>query len=204
MPDIMLVFILIMCGVGMCVSSMCTECASKIQIPLRIVYLAIIVCMRLEQRPTAVKKILKILLNPNIDPNRICRTSPSNIKQSSAYVVDLDCLDHPDDVKKDEFGKWNYSGSHVFHYRSERTPEGDLEFERLLSGIQGSNVFQLRRIHCKHPSNPNFQRLLAFVTGMYGEFVSICVYVHVYSTVIAISVGIPVTNKCTMYLNLEF
>ena len=84
------------------------------------------------------------------------------------------------DVKKDEFGKWNYSGSHVFHYRSERTPEGDLEFERVLSGVQGSNVFQLRRIHCKHPSNPNFQRLLAFVTGTYVEFFSVhvCVYVH--------------------------
>ena len=126
------------------------------------------------------EEILKILLNPKIDPNRICRTSPSSIKQSAACVVDLDCLDHPDAVKKDEFGKWNYSGSHVFHYRSERTPEGDLEFERVLSGMQGSNVFQLCRIHCKHPSNPNFQRLLAFVTGTYVECFSVhvCVYVH--------------------------
>ena len=31
--------------------------------------------------------------------------------------------------------------------------------------LSGSNVYKLRRIHCKHPSNPSFQRLIAFVTG---------------------------------------
>ena len=90
---------------------------------------------------------------------------PSSINQSATYVVDLDCLEHPDDIKKDDFGKWNYSGSHVLHYQVEKTPGGELVLERVLPGTQGSSIFQLRRIHCKHPSNPSFQRLLAFITG---------------------------------------
>ncbi len=34
------------------------------------------------------------------------------IERSSTFIVDLDSLKHPDDVKKDEFGKWSYS--HMF------------------------------------------------------------------------------------------
>lgn len=111
------------------------------------------------------EEILQILLNPTIHPHIICKTRPSNITKSDTYIVDLDCLEHPDDVRRDEFGRWNYSGSHVFYYRTEKTDDDLLEFERVLPGTQGDNIFQLRQIHCKHPSNPNFQRLLAFITG---------------------------------------
>ena len=42
------------------------------------------------------------------------------------------------------------------------------DFEKI-SGTKhtqsGENVFQLCRIRCSHPLNPQFQRLLAFVTG---------------------------------------
>ena len=55
-----------------------------------------------------------------------------SINQSATYVVDLDCLEHPDDIKKDDFGKWNYSGSHVLHYQMGKTPGGKLVLERVL------------------------------------------------------------------------
>ena len=35
------------------------------------------------------------------------------IENSSTYVIDLDSLQDPDDVKKDNFGVWKYTGSHV-------------------------------------------------------------------------------------------
>ena len=79
----------------------------------------------------------------------------------------MDKLKHPDDVKKDEFGKWNYSGSHTKSYKAWKVGES-MEFEST-SGINhssGTNVVQLCRIHCNHPSNPSFQCLLAFVIGM--------------------------------------
>ena len=88
----------------------------------------------------------------------------TDVTESSTSVVDLDQLEHPDDVKKDVFGRWNYSGSHVFHYRA----SSDMEFEKVSPGANRNwgDVFQLRHIHCRHPSNSQFQRLLAFITGI--------------------------------------
>ena len=51
------------------------------------------------------EQILHILLTENIDPERICRKRPTQI----TFVVDLNSLKHPDDIKKDQFGKWCYS-----------------------------------------------------------------------------------------------
>ena len=53
-----------------------------------------------------------------INNDKICKECPRQIVQSSTFVVDMDKLKHPDDVKKDEFGKWNYSGSHTKSYKA--------------------------------------------------------------------------------------
>ena len=108
--------------------------------------------------------LLDILLDPEIDTTKICRERPMQIKGSCTFVVDLNFLKHPDDVKKDEFRKWHYSGSHVVSYTTWKSHSNKLQFEKVSGGAE--NAFELRRIHCKHPSNPQFQCLLAFVTGM--------------------------------------
>lgn len=59
------------------------------------------------------ERILEILLNSN---REICHQQPTIVERSSTSVVDLDFLKHPDDVKKDGFGRWLYSGSHVQAY----------------------------------------------------------------------------------------
>ena len=112
------------------------------------------------------EQILKILLSPHLNKKKICHSKPINVNHSSTFVVDLDCLKHPDDIKKDDFGKWIYSGSHSVSYAAFRAG-GRLDFERLsgVPALKADNVFQLRRINCKHPLNSQCQRLLAFVTG---------------------------------------
>jgi len=57
------------------------------------------------------EEIICILLDPKIDQKRECIQRPLDIVSSSTYAVDLDCLQHPDDVKKDNFGVWTHSGS---------------------------------------------------------------------------------------------
>ena len=111
------------------------------------------------------ERILEILLNSNRESSRICHQRPMNIENSSTFVVDLDSLKHPDDVKKDEFGRWLYSGSHVQTYLAWKEDGNKLKFEKIDSDDGGENTFQLRRIRSKHSSNLQFQRLLAFVTG---------------------------------------
>lgn len=79
--------------------------------------------------------------------------------------MNIDALQDPADVKKDNFGIWKHSGSH------------DITFECRLSGnvVQigrgacssddGWERFSLRRLHSVHPSNNNFTRMVAFITG---------------------------------------
>ena len=114
------------------------------------------------------ERILEILLDPDIDQSNVCRSRPVGVTRSSTFVVDLESLEHPEDIKKDEFGKWKYSGSHKKLYAAWQTPQGKLQFERVShSSSISMNIFELRRVHCTHPSNPHCQRLLAFITGQH-------------------------------------
>ena len=65
------------------------------------------------------ERILENLLNSKCESSRICHQWPTIIENSSTFVIDLDALKLPDDdVKKDEFGRWVYNGSHVQTYRT--------------------------------------------------------------------------------------
>ena len=111
------------------------------------------------------ERILKILLDPEIDENKICNYKPSNISASATYVVNIANLKHPDDIKKNEFCIWNYSGTHPQVYRVHQKKGGYLSVEKCGSGATGPSVIYLRRLHCTHPSNAEFKRLICFVLG---------------------------------------
>ena len=114
------------------------------------------------------EEILKILFNPEISVDKICQKCPRQITKSCTFVIDLNKLKHPDDIKKDEFGKWRYNGSHVVSYMAWKSGSY-IDFEKMSSEKEvAESVCKLRHIRCSHPSNPQFQRLLAFVTGTNG------------------------------------
>ena len=118
--------------------------------------------------------ILKLLLDPNIDQSRVCRVWPiSGVISNATFVVDITSLKHPDDVRKDFFGKWIHSGSHPFTFKATIEKDGDVYIEKCAPGASG-NVFYLRRLHCYHPSNTDFRRMLAFVSGMF-----VCIHVYI-------------------------
>ena len=60
--------------------------------------------------------ILRVLLNPHLDPSLICSEKPTYVSCSAAFIVDLNCLSIADDIKRDAYGKWNYSGSRPQFY----------------------------------------------------------------------------------------
>ena len=109
--------------------------------------------------------MLELLLNPQINRNRVCCVWPvPDINASSLFIVDMTKLKHPDDVKKDFFGKWIHSGSHTFTFKASFEEDGKVFIEKCASGAHG-NVFYLRKLYSYHPSNPEFRRMLAFVSG---------------------------------------
>jgi len=106
------------------------------------------------------EQILEILLSP-VAEEKICRQQPMGIT-TSAKFVNLNSLKYPDDIKKDEFGKWKYTGSHNSVYVSWED-DNNLQVKYIPKHMD-KNMFQLHKIYCKHPSNPQFQRLIAFLT----------------------------------------
>ena len=109
--------------------------------------------------------MLKLLLNPKIDCSRVCTTWPiSNIASNASFVVDITHLKHPDNVRKDFFGKWIHSGSHPFTFKASTTEDGEVMVEKCSAEAAG-RVFYLRRLHSYHPSNADFRWMLAFVSG---------------------------------------
>ena len=93
----------------------------------------------------------------------IAKGRPIEVERSSTFVVDLTCLKHPDDVKKDMYGRWDYSGSHPEVFRCYFNEFDNVSIEKRAQGATGNDVYYLRRIRSSHPSNPNFQRLIAYV-----------------------------------------
>ena len=111
------------------------------------------------------EQILRILLDPCISNSQICNVRPINITQSATYVVNLEMLEHPDDIKNDNFGKWQHSGSHPLLFRVHVESDNYMYIEKCAPGARGDNVVMLRRLHSVHPSNCNFKRLIAFISG---------------------------------------
>ena len=111
------------------------------------------------------EQVLRILLDPNIDPRKVCHGIPTDVTKSSTYVVDLASLKHPDDIKKDFFGVWSYSGSHNLSFHTHVHQDGYVEIEKCASGATGSDIYHLRRLHSFHPSNSECKRLIALVSG---------------------------------------
>ena len=93
----------------------------------------------------------------------MCKGKPRNVTESGTYVVDTRKLQAPDDIKKDDFGIWNYSGSHPQAFRVHHEEDGKLSVERCPISAKGTNVVYLRRLHCTHPSNREVKRLICFV-----------------------------------------
>ena len=58
--------------------------------------------------------------------SRVCGVWLVDIESSSTFVIDISLLDHPDDVKKDNFGKWKHSGSHQTPYRVSFGAKGEV------------------------------------------------------------------------------
>ena len=112
-------------------------------------------------------RIMQILLDSNIDERRIAKRRPLEAPYSATFVVDISELSHPDDIKKDMYGKWLYSGSHSDVFLCSYSLNGNVMIEKAAPGASGSNAYALRRLHSVHPSNTDFRRVLALLFGMY-------------------------------------
>ena len=101
-----------------------------------------------------------------LDPieSKICHAKPSLVSSSATYVVDTKSLQNLEDIKKDDFGIWKYSESHPLVFKVYHQDDKKI-IERCAEGASGSNNVYLRRLHCTHPSNSSFKRMICFLSG---------------------------------------
>ena len=121
--------------------------------------------------------IIKILLNP--DESRVCCQKPISVTKSATYVVDVRKLPNQDDIKKDKFGIWKYSGSHPQAFKVYKWEDAHITVEKCSLSVSGPNVVFLRRLHCTHPSNLDFKRLICFLSGRLIYMVVMLIYMVV-------------------------
>lgn len=92
-----------------------------------------------------------------VPKEKICKVKPRNITSSATFIVDVCHLKCVDDIRKDDFGIWNYSRSHPQSYEVFVQTDGYLNTEKCSYDSSGDNVLYLRRLHCTHPSNQDFK-----------------------------------------------
>jgi len=56
---------------------------------------------------------MNILLDPNLDNDRVCTTQPISVEQNRLFVVDLRCLEKPKDVMCDDMGSQVSNGDNT-------------------------------------------------------------------------------------------
>ena len=113
----------------------------------------------------SVDDLISMLLDQQ-DKSLICTKRPTDIKFSGTFLIDLDSLQHPDDAKRDNFGKWKQSGSHTIPFQAWYSEEGKLCVKHLHDKVGGETDIQyIRRLHYYHPADNECKRMLAFITG---------------------------------------
>ena len=88
--------------------------------------------------------------------NKICHQRPTAITQSVTFVIDSTKSEDPEDIKHDNFGTWEYSGSHFQIFRM-HIKDGIVVVDKCAPGATGNDIIQLRRLHSVHPSNKQFK-----------------------------------------------
>ena len=88
--------------------------------------------------------IMKILLSSNIAEKMIAYKRPIQVQSSSTFVIDLTKLAHPDDIKRDAYGRWIQNGSHTDVFKCFYGQDGEVTIDKAAPGASGSNVYYLR------------------------------------------------------------
>ena len=108
--------------------------------------------------------IMKILLNPT--SSRVSRVCPHCVTKSSTYVVDVTSLAHPEDVKKDDFRKWDYKGSHPVAFHVCFKNDGSISIKRCQNEERQGDIFLPVVTLLDPPIQSRNEKDACIITGM--------------------------------------
>ena len=134
----------------------------------------------LEESPSfPVEEIAQLLFDP--DPRKTCTKQPIGCKTSATFVVDVEKLDHCDDIRADDLGVWINKGVRSNYLYISFTTSGKVKKVTNLGTRQPSvmrrSLYCLKRTYWKHDDDEEFSCRLFEIRGTL-----LCI-VELYSTV---------------------
>ena len=111
----------------------------------------------------------------------LCTKQPVQVCQNVAFVVDLQSVYDPLDIRADENGVWHLKGSPVA-YGSIHTSSGNTRMLKRSKMGNHSHHYKLTRTCYRHTSSPDFTRINTTVHCKYSmsNDSQLCVCMHVY------------------------
>ena len=117
----------------------------------------------------SITDLAKALIGGNVSKDKVCSKQPVHICHNVSFVVDVQSLDDPQDIRADENGVWKRKGSPVA-YVSLHTSSGKTTVMRRRRMGNHSHHYKITRTYYRHSCSLDFTRIITTVHGMYFHF----------------------------------
>lgn len=114
------------------------------------------------KKSLSLEEIVDVLICNKVDQQKICSNTPIHVHHNVVFVVDLQRLDTPNDIKADENGVWKRKGSPVTYISVHGSGESRRIFRRTKLGTT-QHHYKVSRTYYRHSTSPDFSRLLVTV-----------------------------------------
>ena len=94
----------------------------------------------------------------------ICHEQPLHVNKNVSFVIDMNSLDDPNDLKADENGVWKRMGSPVAYISIYRKEGVDYIYRRSKLG-KTSSRYKVTRTYYKHLDSPDFHQVIVTIHG---------------------------------------
>ena len=113
---------------------------------------------------------MNVLLDPDLDRQRVCISQPVAVENNRLFVVDLSHLKKPKDLLCDDMGSWVCNGNYTAWVVVDEV--GDVEtLGKSLSEEPSEGMYLVCRKYYYLRGCPDFHRMVVFVEGMYTVYV---------------------------------
>ena len=132
-------------------------------------------------------KAVRVLLDG--DASLICTKQPILVENNYMFLVDLNLLDDPDDIKSDDCGHWMHNGRKSIHVAVKFQNENVIDVQSIGKSTtpdENSRVYCLVRTYYIHDPHKDFKRILYHIFGEFKiasyfcslDILYILVYIH--------------------------
>ena len=124
------------------------------------------------------EQLAKIIVLKSVDRSQICTRQPTSVCRNSAYVVDLNSLDHPNDIRADDNGIWIRNGFPVAYISVHKESDGSHKIHKRSKLDKTSHHFKLIRVYYRHADSPDFKKIISTVEGNEQLYSRVCLVFH--------------------------